>query len=403
MGRLTAGHVRTVKQPGSYGDGRGGYGLTLLVRPRASGGVRKSWSQRIRIGGRTTNIGLGPYPVVGLAEARKKALANRRMIEQGIDPRRGRTPTFAEAAEQVIEMNRKGWKRGASTETRWRSSFRNYAFPAFGNKPVDEISSGDVLAVLSPIWLDKPALARFLKQRIAAVMRWSVAQGHRDTNPAGERLAAALPKQGNGTTHHRALPHNQVGAALDHIRQAGAANPATALAVEFQILCAVRPSEARLATWSELDLDAATWTIPAERMKAKLEHRVPLSTAAVAVLSRARDLSDGTRLVFPNSRTGGPLGPETVRALLRRADVAAVPHGFRSSFRVWVEECTDTPRSVSEAALAHVNRDQVEAAYLRSDLFDRRRGLMNQWASYIGCSPQQYPYITVANEQTSRR
>ncbi|MCY4368084.1 MAG: Arm DNA-binding domain-containing protein, partial [bacterium] len=126
MGRLTAGHVRTVKQPGSYGDGRGGYGLTLLVRPRASGGVRKSWSQRIRIGGRTTNIGLGPYPVVGLAEARKKALANRRMIEQGIDPRRGRTPTFAEAADQVIEMNRKGWKRGASTETRWRSSFRNY-------------------------------------------------------------------------------------------------------------------------------------------------------------------------------------------------------------------------------------------------------------------------------------
>ena len=178
------------------------------------------------------------------------------------------------------------------------------------------------------------------------------------------------------------MPHGQVGAALRKIRDSGA-YPTAALAVEFQILCAVRPSEARLARWDEINLDAAIWTIPASRMKAKREHRVPLSTTALNVLDEAASLAGNrTGLIFPN-RNGRPHGSYVLPQVLKTADIDAVPHGFRSSFRVWVEELTDTPRSVSEAALAHVNRNQVEAAYLRSDLFDRRRHLMEQWSQYV--------------------
>ena len=381
MGRLTPGFVKKVKQTGSYGDGHGGYGLTLLVRPRADGGVRRSWSQRIRIGGRVTNIGLGSYPVVSLAEARRKAFKNRRAVEQGVDPRGVGVPTFAEAAEKVIQLHREGWKPGASTEGQWRSSIRAYALPVIGQKPISEVTSADVLRVLAPIWAEKPAVARQLHQRIAAIMRWAIAEQYRADNPAGEAITGALPKQNGGHKHHRALPHAEVGNALEKIQLSGAV-PTAVLAFELQVLTAVRPSEARLARWDEIDEETAMWSIPAERMKAKREHRVPLSGRAMKVLTEARPYSDGSGLVFPG-KGGRPLGTSTFAGVPKKAGVDAVPHGFRSSFRIWVEECTDTPRSVAEAALAHVNRDQVEAAYLRSDLFERRRRLMEQWADYL--------------------
>lgn len=383
--KLNASFIRAVKQEGRYGEGRGGHGLALLVRPRATGGFRKSWIQRIRIDGRTTNIGLGPYPVVTLAEARRRALDNRRKVEKGIDPRRsssnGHAPSFAQATDAVIAIYRTGWKQGGRTEQKWRTTLRDYAFPTLGPKLVDKITTADVMAVLVPIWHEKPVLARTLKQRIGAIMRWAVCQGFRADNPAGDVIVAGLPKQNGHTNHHRAVPHSQVASVIDKVRRS-AALPTTRACFEFLILTAARTSEARLALWSEVDMDGAVWTVPGERMKSGREHRVPLSNRALGILKGTYEWQDGSDLVFP-SRTGRPLGHSTLLHLMRRLRIDATPHGMRSSFRIWAAECTDTPREVAEAALAHVNRNQVEAAYLRSDLFDRRRALMDQWAAYL--------------------
>ena len=388
--RLNAGLVRTVKMPGRYGDGRGGFGLALLVRPRAGGGVRKSWIQRVRIGGRVTNIGLGSYPVVLLKEAREKALENRRMIERGEDPRGGGgVPTFSEAAEQVIQVYRVGWKKGGRTEQRWRSTLETYAYPRLGAKPVDRITTADVMHVLQPIWHTKNPTAQNVKREISTVMCWAIAEGYRPDNPAGDAITAALPKHTGGRKHFRALPHKEVAAALDKARRSGA-YPTSILLLEYQILTVVRPTEARLARWSEIDLETATWTIPAERMKKQREHRVPLSPRAIAVLREARRYANGNGLVFVGAR-GGQIGKGSVGLILHREGLDCVPHGFRSSFRNWVEECTNTRKSVAEAALAHQNRNQVEASYLRTDLFDLRRDLMEAWAAYL-CSKDPTPF-----------
>ena len=383
--KLNASFVRAVKQEGRYGEGRGGHGLALLVRPRAAGGFRKSWIQRIRIDGQTTNIGLGPYPVVTLAEARRRALNNRRKVEKGTDPRRsrdnGHTPSFAQATDAVIAIYRTGWKQGGRTEQKWRTTLRDYVFPTLGTKPVDKITTADVMAVLVPIWHEKPVLARTLKQRIGAIMRWAVCQGFRADNPAGDVIVAGLPKQNGHTNHHRAVPHSQVASVIDKVRRS-AALPTTRACFEFLVLTAARTSEARLARWSEVDMEGAVWTTPGERMKSGREHRVPLSVRSLEILEEVHQWEDGNDLVFP-SRTGRPLGHSTLLHLMRRLHIDATPHGMRSSFRIWAAECTDAPREVAEAALAHVNRNQVEAAYLRSDLFDRRRALMDQWAAYL--------------------
>ena len=339
--------------------------------------------QRVRIGGRPTHLGLGSYRLVSLSEARKRAFKNRRNIEAGVDPRGGGVPTFSEAAEKAIAARAKGWKPGTSTKGQWEASLRNHVFPVIGDKTVDKITTADILQCLTPIWSTKPKMARCVKQRIATIMRWCIAQGHRDNNPAGETLAAALPKQNTHTQHQRAIPHAHVRDAITQIRHIGAPNPVAALALEFQILTATRPTEARLARWNEISEQPPIWTIPPERMKRNLEHRVPLSTYALAVLNQAATLPGGkTGLVFPN-RNGRPLGFGIAGALLRRAGIDAVPHGFRSSFRVWAEECTDAREAVTEAALAHTNPNKVQAAYLRTDHLDRRRELMQAWADYL--------------------
>ena len=402
--KLNGSFVRAVKEVGRYGDGRGGHGLALLVRPRAEEGVRKSWVQRIRIDGQTTNIGLGPYPVVTLAEARKRALKNRRKVENGIDPRSGNrayVPSFAEATEAVIAIYRTGWKRGGRTEQKWRATLHDYSFAVLGAKPVDKITTADVMAVLVPIWHEKPVLARTLKQRIGAIMRWAVCQGFRADNPAGEVIAAALPKQNGHTNHHRAVPHKEVASVIEEVRRS-AALPTTSACFEFLVLTAVRTSEARLARWPEVDIGKAMWTIPGERMKSGREHRVPLSMRALEVLEEAREWKDQSGLVFP-SRTGQPLGHSTLLHLMRRLQIDATPHGMRSSFRIWVEECTDAPRTVAEAALAHVNRNHVEAAYLRSDLLDRRRELMDQWAAYLTRTAASSAYVPLPKQHRGRQ
>ena len=217
--RLSATFVRTVNLPGRYGDGYGGHGLSLLVKPAAHGGLSKSWAQAIRPNGRTTSIGLGAYPVVTLAAAREKALDNARAVADGRDPRRRtrRVPTFAQACETVIAIHAESWK-GGRNEREWRASLREYAMPSLAARRVDAIATADVMAVLLPIWSTKRQTARRLRQRIGAVMKWAVAQGYREDNPAGDVLSAALPNNRVAAKHQRALPHAEVGAALARVR-----------------------------------------------------------------------------------------------------------------------------------------------------------------------------------------
>ena len=380
--RLSATFVRTVNLPGRYGDGHGGHGLSLLVKRAACGGLAKSWAQAIRPDGKTTSVGLGAYPVVTLAAARERAIENARAVAQGRDPRRRvqRVPTFAQACEAVIAIHARHWK-GGRNEREWRSSLRDYAMPKLGGRRVDAITTDNVMAVLLPIWSTKRITAQRLRQRIGAVMKWAVAKGYRQDNPAGDAIAAALPNNRVATKHQRALPHAEVGAAVTRVRESGG-YPGTVLAFEFLVLTAGRGAEVRGARWAEIDRAGAVWTIPGERMKAGREHRVPLSPRALEVLDEAAALFYGDDPVFP-SPTGKVANHSLMATLLRQLEIGAVPHGFRSSFRDWAAECTDAPREVCELALAHVNSDRVEAAYRRSDLFDRRRELMHAWSAYV--------------------
>ena len=378
---LSAAFVRTVNRPGVYGDGRGGRGLSLRVHRTLDGRITKTWRQRVRIEGRLTSIGLGPYPEVTLAEARQKALDNSRGVLLGQDPRGRGVPTFAEAAERTIELHREAWKEGSPLPEQWESTFRLHAAPLL-DKRVDRIESADVLRCLSPIWNSKPAAARKARHRIAAVFRWCIGRNYRPDNPV-DRAVEALPKvNGNTTSHHRALPHAEVGAALRTVRRTTDTHPSAVPCVELIVLAAVRPGEARGARWDEIDMDAAVWTIPASRMKAGREFAVPLSTGALEVLERARKLSGGSPLVFP-SRTGGPLPSKAPLRVLRRAGVDSTLHGFRSSARSWMAE-TGVPAEVAEACLAHVPKSQVVQAYQRSDLLARRAEVMQGWNDYIG-------------------
>ncbi|MCY4355080.1 MAG: tyrosine-type recombinase/integrase [Truepera sp.] len=387
--RLSAQKVRTAP-PGFYCDGQG---LNLRVDPS---GARR-WVQRLVIRGKPRTLGLGGYPLVSLKEAREKALANRKLARAGGDPlaekRRAQgIPTFAEAATKVIELHRSSWSSTRSA-AQWQASLRDYVLPQIGTRQVDQITTADVMEVLLPIWSDKPETARRVRQRISTIMKWVITQGYRLDNPAGEAIGAALPKQNGIKTHHRALPHPEVAKAIAAIQDSDA-YPATKLCFEFIVLTACRSGEVRHATWNEINLDTATWTVPPERMKAKREHRVPLPGRAIEILleaqllSNAKGSSNGEErtntpgLVFP-SPTGRPLSDNTISKLLRDLKIPAVPHGFRSSFRDWAAECTNTPREVMEAALAHIIKDKAEAAYARSDLLDRRRSLMNQWADYL--------------------
>ena len=301
--RLSARFVATINQPGRYGDGRGSGGLSLLVKHTARGHLAKSWAQRISVEGRQRNLGLGSWPHVSLAEAREKCALNLAARRRGelVTGRKRTVPTFEEAVEKVIAVHRAGWKDGSKSETDWRATLRDYAMPKFGGRPVDRITTADVMAVLLPIWNEKRVTARRVRQRIGAVMRWAVAQGYREDNPAGEAIGAALPKNGVRPQHLAALPYAEVAGALEQVRGSGA-YPATVLAFEFLVLTACRSGEVRGAQWKEIDLQAREWRIPPERMKTGREHRVPLSTGALAVLREAREFSDDSGPVFPSAR-----------------------------------------------------------------------------------------------------
>ena len=381
MSRLTATRIRSLKTPGMHGDGGG-----LYLKVSRAGA--RSWIQRVTVAGRRRDLGLGRFPDVGLAQAREAAARNRSLIASGGDPlaekRRAAIPTFREAAQRTFEANKPRWRNGKHTATWWQSLER-HAFPILGDMPVDQIGREDVLQVLTPIWGVRMETARRVRQRIRAILKWSMAHGHIDHNVAGEAIDGALPPMPKVKNHLRALPYAEVGELIEAVQQSQA-SLAAKWCLEFLILTTTRSGEARGARWSEIDLDAAMWVIPGERMKSHAEHRVPLSSRALAILEEARTIDDGSGLVFPSpTRPGKPMSDMTLTALLRRLKVAdrATVHGFRSAFRDWAAECTHAPHAVMELSLAHAVGNAVEAAYARSDLFDRRRALMDQWAAYL--------------------
>ena len=389
--RLNAAFVATVKHSGNtryaerHGDGAR-LGLTLNVQPSGT----KSWVQTIVIRGRRRALGLGPYPTVTLAAARKLAFENSRVARDGGDPRRPkrRPPRFRDAAAQVIDLQASGWTN-AKSRAQWETSLAAYVYPTLGDLRVDRIETSDVLAVLTPIWGTRRETAQRVRQRIAAVMRWAIANGHRKDNPAGDAVLQALPRRRPPVRHHPALPYADVPDAVRRIRGTQAWI-GTKLALEFLILTAARSGEVRGAVWSEIDLDTATWTVDARRMKSRLEHRVPLPPRCLDLLGEARAITEppltaahrDCLLVFPSPRAL-ILSDNTMSKLLREHGIAGVPHGFRSSFRDWASEQTTAPHAVMEAALAHTIPRAVEAAYARSDLLDRRRTLMEQWARHV--------------------
>lgn len=375
---LTAQAVKAASAPGKYFDG---HGLYL----RVDGNGSRFWVQRITIRGKRCELGLGAPSLVSLAEARAKALENRKLARMGGDPLQAKREaqavlTFEEAARKVHALHKPTW-RNEKHAAQFLATLETYAFPRLGKLKVQDISTADVLAVLMPIWTTIPETARRVRQRIGAVMKWAIAQGWRQDNPA-ENISRALPKVSKAQDHRKALPYAEVAGCIAAV-QASGAGLATKLALEFLVLTAARSGEVREARWEEIDLTAEVWEIPSERMKMKRPHRVPLSPRAIAVLAQAKALDDGSGLVFPGTKAGRPLSDMTLSKLVKELGFAADVHGFRTSFRMWAQERTSYPREVAEAALAHLSGDAVERAYARSDVFDKRRKMMGAWANFL--------------------
>ena len=373
--RLTAAYVKTAK-PGRHYDA---VGHGLILRVTSTGSRRWTWRGTVR--GRTIELGLGSTTYVGLREARERAFEYRRLSLSGVDPRihNQASLTFGEAFERVIQIQRRSWKSGSTTEAGWRQTGRSY-MAALLDRPVADIQATDVLTAVLPIWSDKHITASRVLRRISAVLKWAVAEGLRTDDPC-PAVRAALPRKSNGTTHHRAIHHSELGRALKRVEES-MAWPGTRLAIRFLALTAARSGEVRDARWSEMDLEARVWTVPGSRTKTGRGHRVPLSRHAIDVVQRARPFSGGRSFVFPGKKAGHPVSRTTIAKLFRGLDLQGTPHGLRSSFRSWAAE-TDVRREVAERALGHVVRNQVEAAYQRSDLLEQRREVMQAWADHV--------------------
>ncbi len=358
-----------------------GLGLYLLVDDTGA----KRWLLRTLVHGKRRDIGLGGYPTTSLKQAREESLRLRRIARQGGDPlaerakERRAVPTFKALAETVHEAYAASWKNAKHAQ-QWINTLGEYVFPHYGDKRVDHVDSADIMKAILPVWTAKPETARRVLQRIGSVMKFARAHRYRTDNPV-EGLTKALPKQADVEEHHKALAYAEVPAFITTLRTSDATESAR-LAFEFLILTAARTGETLLATWSEIDLEARVWTIPAARMKMKREHRVPLADRCVEILKRAHEITGGEGYVFPGSKADKTLSNMVFTMQLRRMKVDATAHGFRSSFRDWTSERTNFVREVCEAALAHSVRDAVEAAYRRTDLFEKRRELMETWSRF---------------------
>ena len=402
--RLSALQVTKLTKPGLYGDGGG---LTLQITPTGA----KSWLFRYMVAGKPFGMGLGPTHTVSLAEARQKALDARKQLINGINPLAAKKQnqiaaaladakmmTFDQCAEAYILAHKAEWKNARHGD-QWTNTLNTYASPVFGHLPVAEIDTGLVVKCLVPIWESKTETASRVRGRIESVLGWATTSGYRTgENPARwkghlENLLATISKSSR-TKNFPSLPWQRIGAFMSALR---AREGISAQAVKFAILTACRSGEVRGARWSEFDTAGKLWTIPAERMKAKREHQVPLSDAALALLESITK-SDDADVVFAGTK-GQPLSDMSLTAVIRRMNGDEKPvwadangegvtvHGFRSTFRMWVAETTNYPREVAEHALAHQLPDAVERAYQRGSQLTKRAALMAEWAVYCATVP----------------
>lgn len=403
--RLSAVGVNAKKTPGYYADGDG-----LYLQVTASGA--KSWVLRFMLNKRAREMGLGSTSDHSLAEARERAKKYRQLLSEGIDPIEHRKAerektlmataqrkTFEECAREYHKLHANGWKNIKHAD-QWINTLTAYAFPEFGRKDVSSVNKADILRVLEPIWTTKPETASRVRQRIRAVLDWAAARDYRHGHDPHiwDQVAQALPKTKDikKSQHFAACPYTGIYDALLSIKNSNA-GPTVKHAFEFIILTAARSGEVRGAKWSEIDFEGKRWIIPAERMKAKKEHRIPLSPRAIEILKAQQ--GNGSELIFASDK-GKQYSDMTFTMALRRLGHDFTVHGFRSTFRDWAAEQTAFPREVCEAALAHVSaKDATEAAYFRSDLFEKRRQLMEAWADYCATERQAAQVVSTGEKR----
>lgn len=378
MGKLTASRLKNLIEPGRYSDGDG---LFLEVKP--AGG--RNWILRVQCGGRRRDIGIGSLKSVDLGDAREAAHQIRRQIAQGLDPiaerkrERQEIPNFRRAAKIVHDEHKASWKNGKH-QSQWLTTLETYAFPKLGNRLVSDIRAPEIRDVLAPIWLSKPETARRVRQRIGTVLDWACVKGFRETEAPLRSLSKGLPRQPRKDRHFAAMNYADVPAFIKRLQERESIGR---LALEAVILTAARSGEIRLARWSEIDLEGGLWSIPAERMKMKRPHVVPLSPEAITTFKRAAAIrAPDTDIVFRGQKLKKPMSDMTLLKILRDMDLEVTVHGFRSAFRDWVAEQTSYPGDVAEAALAHAVSNKVEAAYRRTDFLGKRRELMREWGTY---------------------
>ncbi|CAN5292133.1 site-specific integrase [soil metagenome] len=383
MSKLTPFAVTAAKKkPGRYQDGKG---LQLFVKDSGAA----FWVLRIQANGKRRDVGLGSAETVKLKEARDAAEAIRALYKKGSDPVADRRaaklataliPTFSEATTIAHGEHKGGWRNLKHRED-WLSSLKRYAHPTLGDLRIDLIDASTVRDVLLPIWLDRPETARRVRQRIKLVLDWAAAKGYRPALDLSG-IAKALPRQPKSDSHFKAMPYPDVPAFVASLKDSG--ETVSRLALQFLILTAARSGEVRGATLAEIDVDAATWTIPAERMKAGKEHVVPLSKPALAILERMLTIrKTDVAVIFPGTKNQ-PLSDMTMLKIMRDRSLPFSVHGFRSAFKTWAVEATSFPDAVSEAALAHIDANKVRAAYSRTDFRQQREQLMAAWANFIG-------------------
>lgn len=392
--------IQRLKKPGKYSDGGG---LYLVVKPTG----KKLWSYRFMLSGKAREMGLGSLDDVTPEEAREQATRARRLAKEGIDPiearkaenqakmlKEARLVTFDECATKYIEAHSPSWKNPKHHQ-QWENTLKSYASPIIGNLAVQDVDTSLVIQILEPIWTSKTETASRLRMRIESILDWAKVREFREgENPARWKghLANILPPRNKvqQVKHHSALPYLEIPAFMGHLReQEGVA----AIALEFTILTACRTGETVGASWAEFDLDRGLWIIPAERMKGGQAHTVTLSTAAKSALKRIQPFSN--EFVFPGGKPGKGLSTGGMSAVLKRMGSPVTVHGFRSTFRDWAAERTNTPSWVAEKALAHAVADKVEAAYRRGELIEKRRLLMEQWAQF--CALKQGEVVTTSN------
>ena len=375
--KLTAKFVENVSEAGKYYDQ---HGLFLHVRPSGA----KKWLQRYTFQGRRREIGLGSAKIISVATARKNAHQNLVLVSAGIDPIEDKKqdsiiPKFEVAARKVYEDNRPTW-RNAKHAAQFITTLETYAFPVIGSMSVKEINSSHILRILSPIWVTKAETAKRVRQRLSTVFKYCVAQQWRTDNPADIAIVKALPYLRKKVQHRKSISYNDVSNFIETVSKSSA-GLSTKLGLEFLILTATRSGEVRNARWNEIN--GSLWIIPEGRMKAGIEHRVPLSNRCMEILEEAQNINQGSDYIFEGTKPDKPLSENTFNKLMKELGLEVHAHGFRTSFRTWTQEKTHYPNEVAEAALAHSLKDSAEAAYARSDLLEKRAEMMEAWAQFI--------------------